>query len=433
MLIQFSVKNYRSIKDEQTLSLVRGSGDELPSSNSFDIDSVKSISLLRSAVVYGANAAGKSNVIRALITMENIVLGSASKSQKGDSISVVPFLLDKETSKRPSEFQIVFINDGVHYQYGFSATRERIVDEWLIAFPEGRPQRWFARSFDEKAKKSVFEFGGKLGGAKSVWEDATRDNALFLSTAVQLNSEQLAPVFDWFQDKLRVSGSGGWGAGYTASCCEKPEIKNRIIELLKAADFDICDVKVEKEKFSLDKMSDELRDIANDFFLEKLKGEEWLEISTIHETSDGDVVEFDLEEESDGTQKFFSFVGPWLDVLDNGYVMAIDELHDNLHPKLVRYLVDLFHSSETNPKNAQLVFTTHETSILNQDVFRRDQIWFCDKPSDQATHLYPLTDFSPRKGRENLELSYLGGRYGAVPFIRDREFCAPKDLVSGNG
>ena len=128
---------------------------------------------------------------------------------------------------------------------------------------------------------------------------------------------------------------------------------------------------------------------------------------------------FDFEDEPDGTQKLFAFAGPWLDALKNGYVLVIDELHDNLHPKMVRFLVDLFHSAEMNPKNAQLVFTTHETSILNQKVFRRDQIWFCEKDAKQATNLYPLTDFSPKKGRENLEANYLAGRYGALPYLRN--------------
>jgi len=150
-----------------------------------------------------------------------------------------------------------------------------------------------------------------------------------------------------------------------------------------------------------------------------MKGKKILnELYMIHKDSTGNLVKFNFDEESDGTQKLFSFAGPWLDTLKNGYVLFVDELHDNLHPRLVRFLVELFHSSETNPNNAQLVFTTHETTILNQVVFRRDQIWFCEKRHDKATSVYSLTDFSPRKGRENLELSYLAGRYGAVPYMR---------------
>jgi Predicted ATPases len=129
------------------------------------------------------------------------------------------------------------------------------------------------------------------------------------------------------------------------------------------------------------------------------------------------MIPFILDDESTGTQKLFAFAGPWLDTLKNGYVLFVDELHDNLHPKLVQYLVELFHDAKTNPRNAQLFFTTHETSILNQSVFRRDQVWFCEKDERSATQLFPLTDFSPRKNRDNLEAAYLSGRYGAVPFI----------------
>ncbi len=142
-------------------------------------------------------------------------------------------------------------------------------------------------------------------------------------------------------------------------------------------------------------------------------------IKTLHSTKQGSKVYFYLGEESTGTQKLFSFAALWLSVLAKGTILVVDELHDNLHPKLVKYLVTLFHNKKTNPKNAQLIFTTHETSILNQEVFRRDQIWFCEKDNQQGTQLIPLTDFKPRKGREDLETSYLSGRYGAVPYIKE--------------
>ena len=153
--------------------------------------------------------------------------------------------------------------------------------------------------------------------------------------------------------------------------------------------------------------------------LERFKDETFFNVKTAHILDNGKEVLFDLADESDGTQKIFALSGPWLDTLENGYVLVIDELHDNLHPLIVRFLIRLFHNLETNPRNAQLVFTTHDTSILSQEVFRRDQIWFCDKDESQATQLYPLTDFSPRKGVESLERGYLSGRYGALPYLKD--------------
>ena len=417
MLIEFTVKNYRSIKQEQSLSMVKAKGDELELSNTFQPEAPGTTSLLRSAVIYGPNAAGKSNLIRAMMEMESIVRGSASGTQAGDHLSVEPFLFDEATANEPSEFEATFISEGVKYQYGFTLSQVNVIEEWLIAFPKGRPQRWFSRRFNEKKQSSEFKFSEFLSGQKSVWKNATRNNALFLSTAVQLNSEQLKPVFDWFRYKLRPTYIGGWGSGFTASLCEDNEQKGRVLEFLRAADFDIHDVRIEKEKFNPDSLPDEFPDLIKKEIANKMKDSEVFDIQTVHQTKSGRLIELDFEEESDGTKKIFAFAGPWIDTLNNGYVLVIDELHDNLHPRMVRYLVDLFNNKEINKKNAQLIFTTHDTSILSQEVFRRDQVWFCEKDDEQATVVYPLTDFSPRKLRENIEQGYLSGRYGAFPFV----------------
>jgi AAA15 family ATPase/GTPase len=418
MFIEFTVKNYRSIKDEQVLSMVKAKGNELEKSNSFSPNVTSSVQLLRSSVIYGPNAAGKSNVIRALMEMDNIVCHSASKNQEGDLISVTPFLFNETTSKEPTEFEMVFISEGIRYQYGFSTTKTKVFEEWLIAYPKGRPQKWFSRAFNNKTDAYEYKFSDNLLGQRSVWQNSTRSNALLLSTAVQLNSEQLKPVFNWFKEKLRPTNIDGWGPGYTASLCEKKESKEEILKFLKAADFDIHDISIETEKFDPSILPDELPEAVKDKIINDMKGKDVIDIKTLHKTDTGTLVPLDFEDESDGTKKFFSFAGPWIDILKNGYILVVDELHDSLHPKMVKYLVELFHSEKTNPNNAQLIFTTHETSILSQEVFRRDQIWFCEKDSAQATTLYPLSDFSPRKDKENIELGYLSGRYGALPFIR---------------
>ena len=424
MLVEFTVKNYRSVKEEQVFSMVKAKGDELESSNSFLPIAPASVSLLRSAAIYGANAAGKSNVIRAMMEMESIVRNSASSSQEGDEISVTPFLFDESSPSEPTEFEMVFISEGVKYQFGFCATKTHIVEEWLIAYPKGRAQRWYSRGYHKDKESSEYKFSDFLLGQKSVWQHATRSNALFLSTAVQLNSEQLKPVFNWFKETLRPANVGGWGPSFTASLCEKDDTKSKILEFLHAADFNIHDIKIEKEKFDPELLADDLPEFVREKIIKEMKDKELIDIKTIHKSEGGDLIPLDFDEESDGTQKFFSFAGPWIDTLKNGYVLVIDELHDNLHPKMVKYLVSLFHNNKTNPNNAQLIFTTHETSILSQEVFRRDQIWFCEKNKEQATSLYPLTDFSPRKERENIELRYLSGRYGALPFIKPFELVA---------
>lgn len=416
MLIEFSVANYRSFREQQTLSLTKVKSQELNESNSFKVVAFNEFELLRSSAIYGPNAGGKSNLLRAIETMKQVVLLSASGQQRGDFLPAEPFKLAKATVTEPSEFEVTFIVEGVRYQYGFAVTKKRIHEEWLLAYPKGRAQRWFGRSWDAANQQYDWDFGSHLIGEKQLWQKSTRDNALFLSTAVQLNSQQLQPVYDWFKYTLRTGQIGGWGPDFTASLCEKGE-KKRVLAFLKAADLGITDIEIEASPFDPDNLPDDMPDAFKDEISKALKGKSLVDIRTVHQTVDGETVKFDFGDESDGTQRFFGFSGPWLDSLENGYVLFVDELHDNLHPKLVQFLVQLFHSDKTNPKNAQLIFTTHETSILNQDVFRRDQIWFCEKNKEYASELYPLTDFSPRKGRENLELSYLSGRYGALPFV----------------
>jgi hypothetical protein len=418
MFIEFSVKNYRSIRDKQTLSLTRAKGGELQESNVFSPDTAGGMELLRTAAIYGPNAGGKTNLIMAVKAMQRIVLESATQRQHGDTLPVKPFLLDEMTADTPIEFEIVFIAGGVRYQYGFATTTERIVEEWLLAFPKGRPQRWFGRIWNSKKNTHEWEMGSSLQGQKQLWQESTRPNALFLSTAVQLNSTQLQPVYDWFKNTLRMVRLDGWSPAFTASLCEKSDQRAKILEFLKAADLDIHDVEVESEKMSAKHLPGDMPEELKIRLLEDMKDKEVYDIKTVHRTTQGKTVRFNFNEESHGTQKFFAMAGPFLDTLEHGYVLFIDELHDNFHPQMVKFLVKLFHSNKTNPNNAQLIFTTHETSILNQEVFRRDQIWFCEKDEQQATILYPLTDFSPRKGRENLEVSYLSGRYGALPNLR---------------
>lgn len=421
MLIEARIENFRSLRNEQQFSLVRGPGKERVDANSFTPElgeGVKSLPLLRSAAIYGPNAGGKSNLLKGLAVMQRIVMTSAS-SQLGDLLPVVPFLFDRKTAASPTLFEVTLIAEKARYQYGFTATRERVHEEWLYAYPKGRLQRWFNRE-DE-----TYRFGDSFRGERDLWSRSTRPNALFLSTAMQLNSEQLRPLFAWFADKLRFAGVGGWSPANTARMCEGGgQGKEEVLRFLRAADFSIQDVQVKRAPFDPERLPEGTPSQLRDFLEYQLKDQEGLELMTSHKTRQGGVVHLPFNDESDGTQKMFSFAGPWIETLKLGRVLFMDELHDNLHPALVRFLVGLFHDTRTNPNNAQLVFTTHETSILSQELFRRDQIWFCERDAEQATSLYPLTDFSPRKGLENLERGYLSGRYGAVPYVRP---------LSGNG
>lgn len=417
MLVEFNVSNFLSIRERASLNLVAAKKLELSDSNTFSTEIPAAPTLLRSAVIYGANAAGKSNLIKALQVMRRLVIQSSTEIQAGEKLPITPFLLDETSAANPSEFEATFISQGVRYQYGFAATTERIVEEWLLAYPLGVAQRWIERQYDEQSQTYRWGSMGKLTGKKQLWQEATRPNALFLSTAMQLNNRQLAPVFSWFANALHVAGFGRWHPGFSIKTCEQDKTKQRVIAFLKAADVDIDDIQLEKEKFNPQKLPEDMPKEFKRHLEEQFKDKPLVQVKTVHTVKNGRKISFDLDDESDGTQKIFALAGPWLDTLEKGHVLVIDELHDNLHPLMVRFLVSLFHNEETNPKNAQLVFTTHDTSILNQEVFRRDQIWFCEKDQDQSTTVYPLTDFSPRKNVENLERGYLSGRYGALPYL----------------
>ncbi len=417
MLIEFSVTNYRSMRETQTLSLVASSGGERLRDNTFLPDAPSTPRLLRSGVIFGPNAAGKSNLVLALHYVKEFVQTSAGGKQRGDATGVTPFRLDSATSKEPSEFEVVFVEQGVRYQYGFAATSERVYEEWLYAYPGNRSQRWFARSFNAQQGIEEWYFGPALKGQKQVLRDATRSNALFLSTAVQLNNQQLQPVFDWFKERLVVVPARGQipyeYENYTAARCKNERDRQRVLSFLQAADLGIDCLSVKVSKFTEDDFPSELPEKIR----EQLLGSEKLQLGFQHEQNQtGELISFDIQEESDGTRSMFALAGPWLDVLDRGVVLVMDEIDASLHPKLVRYLVGMFHTEDTNPNNAQLVCTTHDVTLL-EGVLRRDQIWFVEKGSEQQSTLYPLSDFRPRKG-EAIERGYLKGRYGALPTLR---------------
>ncbi len=416
MLIEFSVENYRSIKDEAKLSLVAGPAKEHRATHVLSPEmspGVRSIPLLRSAAIYGPNAAGKSNLIRALHTMQKIVVQSGRLI---DDLPITPFRFSMENTNQPTTFELVGVVNKMRFQYGFSATSSIVTDEWLYTWPKGRIQFWFERAADSNSGEVKCKFGEKLAGDKEVWRRATRPNALFLSTAITLNSEQLQPIFHWFSKTLYVGGIGGRGIDYSAEWCES-ERKNEIVQFLQNADFAIDDLRITKKDIYLDTLPSDMSPEWKKQIKEGLLRDEIVELHMKHKTKYGQPVELSFDDESPGTQKIFEFAAPWIDTLDNGHVIVYDELHEHIHPSLLRFLVNQFHDRRRNKNGAQLVFSTHDTSILSQEIFRRDQIWFCERNSNQETIIFPLTDFRPRRGFENLQRSYLGGRYGALPYL----------------
>ena len=415
MLIEFRVKNFRSLRDEQTLSLVADKDKSLQESNTMPSGIKAAPTLLRSMVIFGPNAGGKSNLIKALQFMRAVVAESASVMQPGQTFHTQSFRFEGTSVAQPTEFDVSFVLDGIRYQFGFALTAQRITREYLLVYKAFKPQLWFERYFDEESGKDLYDFGTGLKGPKSVWEGATRPNALFLSMAVQLNSEQLQPVFAWFVNQLAIFNEiTPLGQHFSIEMLRKPEGKRAICDFLTSADISISEIEVVTRKVSGQAvhfdMAAEKTEVRNE-------EQEVHELLFHHVTDHGEAV-FSLGDESMGTRNLLFLTGPVLEILDKGMVLVVDELGSSLHPLLVRRLVELFQNSRFNKKGAQLIFTSHDTSLLDQDLFRRDQIWFVEKDRDQASKLYPLSDFSPRKN-EALERGYLMGRYGALPFLGD--------------
>lgn len=250
---------------------------------------------------------------------------------------------------------------------------------------------------------------------------------------------QLIPIYNWFASKLVPITLHNWTDIKSKRLCENKKSKDNIVKFLKSAGIDIIDIDFESKNVDdiLSGIKDEelrnsIKEINNK--LSKTLDEESLDMLRRHIVikfvhSNG--VKLDLEDQSDGTRKLFSLASLWLDSLDKGQVLICDELNQNLHPNLVKLLVDFFNDKELNQNNAQLIFTTHETSILNQDVLRRDQIWFCDRDENLSTKIYPLSDFKPRKEHENIEDLYLSGRYGATPYFEKISFKMNRE-TNGN-
>lgn len=414
MLVEFRVKNFRSLRDEQALSLVASKDKSLEDTHTLSTGVNAVPRLLRSAVVYGANAGGKSNLIKALQYMRAVVLESATVIQPGQTYAVQAFRLDGNSATQPTEFEVTFILGDVRYQYGFAMTPQRIVREHLLVYKAFKPQRWFERHFDADTGKDVYEFGPGLKGAKNLWEGATRPNALFLSMAVQLNSEALRPVFDWFSNGLVIFNEQAQLSPQTSiQMLKQADGRKQICAFLAAADISIADIEVVTRKVPSQAVHFDLVAGKTEVRSEEVE-EHQLRFS--HVTEDGKAV-FDLMDESNGTRNLLFLAGPVLDILRKGLTLVIDELDTSLHTLLVRELVRLFHRPETNTGGAQLVFTTHDTSLLDAPaLFRRDQVWFVEKDKDQASALVALSEFSPRKN-EALERGYLMGRYGGVPFL----------------
>ena len=418
MLIEFSVENFKSIRERQTISMVASNYyKELIDKNTFQVDcDEKFPRLLKSAVIYGANASGKSSLVEAMACLDYMVCFSASEKQADDEIEVFPFRLSRQTREADSEFEVSFFSEGVRYQFGFSANTERVTSEWLFAYPSGHQQRWYQRDYDEENQTYTYAWSKFFQGGRrrTDWKLNTRKNALFISTAIQLNNEQLRPAYDWFRKRLATLDPTTLTDAYTIKKFE--EKKEDVLSFLSHADLSIADIAVHKEKFDPSQIPDGMPKAMRDEFIKTMSGREIASTRFyMNSIDDEGLVEFEDEDMSAGTKALFSFAGPWLDVMHNGRILFVDELDSSLHPLIVHQLIEILHSADSN---AQIVFTTHDTTVLAQGILRRDQIWMIEKDRTFSSILTPLSDYSVRED-EALEKGYLAGRYGGIPFVRD--------------
>ncbi len=415
MLLRFTFSNHRSFRDEQELSLVASSFGDHPEVVLHSAGLTEGV--LPVAAIYGANASGKTNVIRALQFMAMAVRASQRHWQPDGPIPREPFAGAEESIRGPSRFALDFAIEGIRHQYGFIVDSVAVLEEWLHVYPKGKKQVWFTR-----VRGNPMSFSAKMLGENRAIENLTRPNSLFLSAAAQNNHAALMPIYQWFSGSMSfIIGDRGHWMIRTAELYEKLEQKKIISEMIAAADLGVEDLHVqrievtEETKQLLEAVSSIFKHPAPEKLLEARP-----EVQLLHRLEDSSVP-FAAEQESEGTKAYLALLGPIIQALTTGGTICIDELDASLHPLLALQLMSLFNASSRNPKEAQLIFTTHDTNLLNSGILRRDQVWFTEKKKDASSYLYPLSDFKPRR-HENLENGYLQGRYGAIPFINSDSF-----------
>ena len=386
MLLQFSVTNHRSIKETAVISM-KAAADKTMKEILISPDGKKE--LVPVMAIYGANAAGKSNVLHALLLMREMVCGSYAKPLKGATLPYEPFAF-VDGKMEPTTFEIIYYNDGIKYAYGFSFDKNQIINEYLYHWPNGREALVFSR------EKNKYEFRESIQEQMTL-SGRTSENRLYLTSSNEWNCSQTEKAYLWFQKNLRgVIATGATNEITIDAIRRGGEEKQRILKEMMLADLGICNVELSGT-------------IENPI------------VSTVHHLVDNSGIlkrySLLLGQESIGTQRFFSRIGLWIEAIDCGAVLVVDEIEASMHPLLTRHLIEMIQDQTINQNHAQLIFTTHDTGLLDLKLLRRDQIWFAEKDEkSMQTDIYALTEFSPRK-EENIARGYLQGRYGAIPFI----------------
>lgn len=397
MLVRFRFGNFRCFKEDQELSLVAAK----KSAATVAVERPK-LDLLRAAAIFGANASGKSSVLQALGFARYAITESFQSWLEG-SIPVEPYALSND---EPTWFEIVFSLNGVLYDYSFKVDRLRVLEERLMG-SVGRKYLLYERGLSE-AGEPTFTFGPKLRGRNRTIAEVTRPNCLFLSAAAAHRHEELSGIREWFSKNILFAGNPDREDRllFTVLSLQKEETKEQVLELVQRADFAIQRLLV--------------REIEGDSRVDQARRSKQMELVSIHRVQEGEF-ELPFASESEGTQSWLALAGPILFALETGKLLCVDELDSSLHPLLVREIVRMFQDPEQNPKNAQLIFNTHDSSLLGNfpggTPLSRDEVWFTERLPEGGSKLFPLSDFETKKD-DNLERRYLLGRYGALPDLR---------------
>jgi AAA15 family ATPase/GTPase len=435
VLLSFRARNVRSFRDGLELSMLATTLSEKDARRAVPWrEGGAPVEVLPVAALFGANASGKTNVMRAMDDMRMLVLQSFRSAPTSD-LPHMPFRLDEASAHEPTRFEIDIVLEGVRHEYGFEFDRERVISEWAFRHPHGRPALLFERHGDE------VEFGPTERAKSRAVRELLRPNALFLSTAAHANHPVLLSLYGWFSRNLLLAeaDSRAFRHAFTLQLLEDDEEAHAVLELLRAADLGIVGArKYEFDEESRERLRRAVRILAGEEEAEGTSLEPTVQDLLVlkHRGAAGDV-EFNPNEESLGTLVWFGLVGPVIDALARGAVLLADELDASLHPALVAQLVQLFQDEQTNPNRAQLIFNSHAMTLLGDAtgdrLIGRDQVWFTEKDNEGVARLFSLTDLDPRKD-EAIGKRYLAGRYGAMPILSAAQFRQVAERVtSGDG
>ena len=425
MLIEFRISNYRSIGDEQVISLLPS-----PKQKDFESNVIEqgNYSILNALALYGPNSSGKSNVLSAFELFDRFLYLSTQTNSTA-KLPYDPFLLREGYDQKPCMMEITFLVDGIRYRYGFEFNKDKIIAEWLFRKKTGREVELFLREDDTIEVFSSMKASQKIIDAAI---EATRDNALFLSFCDLFNIEEAKRIFKWFDKFIYVDGlETSRDAIRTLQLLENDKYAAQIKNYLEILNLGFHDVLIEKKDFDPSELPENLSEAARNSIVRELRGKTGLKVNAVHNYYglSGDLTEkrvvWPMEErESEGTKKAFHFSGPVLYTLINGGVLIVDEIEAKMHPLLTLNTIKLFLDKKTNPKNAQIIFATHDTNILHYAKLRRDQINFVEKNQWESTEIFALSDFRYKndnlKERHDIdkEKRYLEGRYGAIPVFK---------------